>query len=99
MVIVTTFASDDHYTIHHYIYPRFEVVRLTTIVVSITKFNNHYHVVISKIVNITLFCSDVHYTVFTVCPYLFVIYSHIWLQIMDGLVLPWMMLMNPVNKQ
>ena len=66
MVIVTTFASDDHYTIHHYMYPRFKVVRLTTIVVSITKFNNHYHVVISKIVNITLFCSDVHYTVFTV---------------------------------
>ena len=66
MVIVTTFASDDHYTIHHYMYPSFKVVRLTTIVVSITKFNNHYHVVISNIVNITLFCSDVHYTVFTV---------------------------------
>ena len=66
MVIVTTFASDDHYIIHHYMYPSFKVVRLTTIVVSITKFNNHYHVVISKTVNITLFCSDVHYTVFTV---------------------------------
>ena len=66
MVIVTTFASDDHYTIHHYMYPSFKVVRLTTIVVSIIKFNNHYHVVISNIVNITLFCSDVHYTVFTV---------------------------------
>ena len=48
------------------LYPRFKVVRLTIIVVSITKFNNHYHVVISKILNITLFCSDVHYTIFTV---------------------------------
>ena len=39
---------------------------LTVIVVSITKSDFHYHVVISKIVNITLFCSDVHYAVFTV---------------------------------
>ena len=39
---------------------------LTTEAVSITKFNNHYHVVSSKLVIITMYCSDVHYTIFTV---------------------------------
>ena len=68
------FASDNHYTIHHF---RFKVVGLTIIVVSITKFNNHYHVVISKIVNITLFCSDIRYTVFTV-SYIIYIRSYIY---------------------
>ena len=66
-VIVTTLVSDYHYiyfitTLH----PKFKVVMLTTVVVSITKFNNHYHVVISKLVSITVCCSNVHYTVFTV---------------------------------
>ena len=42
---------------------------LTTEVVSITKFNYHYHVVNSKSVTITMYCSDVHYTVFTVYSY------------------------------
>ena len=39
---------------------------VTVITVNITNFNNHYHVVILKIVSITMFCSDLHYTVFTV---------------------------------
>ena len=39
---------------------------VTVITVNITNFNNHYHVVILKIVSITMFCSDVHYTVLTV---------------------------------
>ena len=39
---------------------------LTVIVVNITDLKNHYHVVIIKLVTVTLLCSDVHYTVFTV---------------------------------
>ena len=58
MIITTYFIT----TLH----PKFKVVMLTTVVVSITKFNNHYHVVISKLVSITVCCSDVHYTIFTV---------------------------------
>ena len=61
MIITTYFIT----TLH----PKFKVVMLTTVVVSITKFNNHYHVVISKLVSITVCCSDVHYTVFTVQLY------------------------------
>ena len=34
---------------------------VTVITVNITNFNNHYHIVILKIVSITMFCSDVHY--------------------------------------
>ena len=49
---------------------------LTVIVVSITKSDFHYHVVISKIVNITLFCSDVHYAVFTVCVCMYCVYMY-----------------------
>ena len=51
---------------------------LTVIVVSITKSDFHYHVVISKIVNITLFCSDVHYAVFTVRGFDYVEYEYMW---------------------
>ena len=42
------------------------VVIVIIIAVNITKFINHYHVVILKIVIVTMFCSDVHYTIFTV---------------------------------
>ena len=59
LVIITTYFMTA-------LHPKFKVVMLTTVVVSITKFNNHYHVVISKLVSITVCCSDVHYTVFTV---------------------------------
>jgi len=48
------------------LHPRFKVVMLTTVVVSITKFDNYYHIVISKLVNITMCYSGAHYTVFTV---------------------------------
>ena len=65
-VIITTFADDDHYKFNHNFSSLLKVVMVTVITVNITNFNNHYHVVILKIVSITMFCNDVHYTVFTV---------------------------------
>ena len=66
IVIITTFADDGHYKFNHNFSSLLKVVMVTVITVNITNFNNHYHVVILKIVSITMFCSDIHYTVFTV---------------------------------
>ena len=66
IVIIATFADDDHYKFNHNFSSLLKVVMVTVIAVNITKFNNHYHVVILKIVSITMFCSDIYYTIFTV---------------------------------
>ena len=60
LVSLHNFTDDGHYKFNHNFSSLLKVMMVTVITVNITNFNNHYHVVILKIVSITMFCSDVN---------------------------------------